>query len=69
MDVAVLLGVTQYILGERCKGFGGTSFTLRKLVLASSEMLVPINFTTRRHTPENSCLNILQARTSPHTRV
>jgi hypothetical protein len=69
MDVTVLLCGTPYILGEQFKGFGGTSTTLRNEVLVSSEKLVSINFTTRRHTPEENYLNILRVRTSPLTRV
>jgi hypothetical protein len=57
MDMAVLLGVTSYVLVERCEGLGGTS-TLRKEVVVSSETLVTITFTTRRHTPEGNCLHI-----------
>jgi hypothetical protein len=69
MDVTVLLGVTAYILGERCKSFGGASSTLRKEVLFSSERLVSINFSAQHHTPEDNCLIILLVRTSPLTRA
>ena len=40
-----------------------------KKVLVSSEKLVSVNSTTRRHTPEDNYLNILRVRTSPLTRV
>jgi hypothetical protein len=69
MDVTILLGVAPYILWEGCKSFGETSSTLRKEILTSSERLVSINFTTRRHTPADNCFNILRVRTLPLTCV